>query len=244
MRLIRYASGAREARHTHEEGSITLILRGIVEEFVDEKHERGRPLSVVVKPPGVPHGNEYGAEGVLTFQITLSPSRWNALVTAGQDPGPWRWIDDTDAAGAMLRLLRVASLQSGPHASTDDLLHETLAALPTTTLPHHKAAPAWLRHVREALEVEPKTVASLAAEVGVHPVHLAREFRKSFGQTPSQYRRSARLRRTAVSLSDTRRTLAETSQLAGYADQAHMNREIRSTTGLTPRGLRNLISSL
>jgi AraC family transcriptional regulator len=237
MRIIRYLSGASEDRHAHDVGSVTLVLKGVVDEYADQTHARGTPLSIVVKPPGVPHANEYGLDGVVTFQIALSRKRWAGL-------GHWRWIHDTRASGALLRLLHGSWRGPGRDVARDELLEEALAALRPGPSGPLRTPPNWLLRVRDALDEESRTVAGLAAEAGVHPVHLAREFRRHFGRAPSEYRRTARIRRAARSLSEGRSSLAETTHMAGFSDQAHMNREIRSAIGLTPATYRALISSL
>lgn len=47
-----------------------------------------------------------------------------------------------------------------------------------------RTTPSWLRHTREMVFehfLTPLTLAQIAAEVGVHPVHLATAFRQQFG---------------------------------------------------------------
>ena len=241
LRVIRYAPGSRQGQHVHSSGSLTLILRGVLDEFAGGRHERGAPLSIAVKPPGVPHADEYGADGVLTFQIVLSARRWSELIHPGL--GTWQWIHDTPALRPMLRLALASSRGRGD-SSNNGLFEEALAALPSTFRHSSRKTPPWLRGVRDALDEQSRTVAGLAEQAGVHPVHLAREFRKAFGLTPSEYRRRARIRRAAISLADGRLSLVDSSQLAGYCDQAHMNREIHTETGLTPGAFRDLIASL
>jgi AraC family transcriptional regulator len=78
----------------------------------------------------------------------------------------------------------------------------------------------------------------------VHPVHLAREFRRHFGLSPSEHRRRGRLRRAGRLLADSKVTLVDAAMAAGYSDQAHMTRDLRSATGLTPRGLRRMAAGV
>ncbi len=85
--------------------------------------------------------------------------------------------------------------------------------------------------------VRPPAVASVAEEVGWSRAHLARRFVTEIGLPPRTVMRLARFRR-ALRLLDTGCPLAAIAVAAGYADQAHMNRELKEFTGMTPGHLR------
>jgi hypothetical protein len=63
---------------------------------------------------------------------------------------------------------------------------------------------------------------------------LRRRFVQAVGYGPATYLRVSRFQR-AVSLAPRTPGLAALAAAAGYADQAHLSRECRSLTGLTPR---------
>jgi AraC family transcriptional regulator len=83
-------------------------------------------------------------------------------------------------------------------------------------------------------------VADLAAEAGVHPVYLARVFRRHHRCTIAQYVRRRRLERALHELSTSRRSLAEIAIDTGFADQAHFSRAFKAHAGLTPGQFRKL----
>ena len=82
-------------------------------------------------------------------------------------------------------------------------------------------------------------VPALARELGWSPRHLSRRFRAAIGFSPDRFRRIARFERFTAAL-----TRAPDDSLAGlaadhgYADQAHLTREVRDFAGLTPGELR------
>jgi AraC family transcriptional regulator len=252
LRLVRYRSGERQARHAHERSSIALVLRGAVEERVGSSVERGTPLSVVVKPAGIEHADIFGHGGAMTLQLTLSAADRSLAATAGPGVEGWRWCHAEEPARAMLRLARL--LQSTPgdargdrrasdHSGLDDLVCETIATLVDPVTSGGGRPPPWLLRVREALEADPATIRSLAARERVHPVVLARLFRRSFGMTPTAYRRRARARRAASLIANTRGSLCEIALAAGYADQAHLTRDLRRLSGVTPAAMRGLATA-
>ena len=98
-------------------------------------------------------------------------------------------------------------------------------------------APSWLARVRARLESEfrtPLTLAALAADAGVHPVHLQRMFRRHYGRTPAHYAAQLRIAWAQHALSRPDTEIARVALEAGFSDQAHFTRRFRSFTGTTP----------
>jgi AraC-like DNA-binding protein len=85
--------------------------------------------------------------------------------------------------------------------------------------------------------VRPPAVASVAEEIGWSRAHLVRRFVAEIGLPPRTVMRLARFRR-ALRMLDTARPLAAIAVTAGYADQAHMNREFKAFAGMTPGHVR------
>ncbi|MGC5020008.1 helix-turn-helix domain-containing protein [Micromonospora sp. DT47] len=80
------------------------------------------------------------------------------------------------------------------------------------------------------------TVTATAAEVGLGPRALHRRSQALFGYGPKTLARILRMRR-AVALAGTGVPLAEVAVRAGYADQAHLTRDVRELAGVPPTGL-------
>jgi AraC-like DNA-binding protein len=78
--------------------------------------------------------------------------------------------------------------------------------------------------------------AVMAEQLGISPRHLHRRCLPMFGYGP---RRLARIVRFQWALGEIRRgvPLAQVAATSGYADQAHLSREVRSLAGTTPTGL-------
>lgn len=85
---------------------------------------------------------------------------------------------------------------------------------------------------------EPSTTA-LAAELGWSRKHFTQRFRDATGFTPDRFRRLARFERFAAALrSGPDESLAELAAEAGYADQAHLTREVTQFARTTPGELK------
>jgi AraC family transcriptional regulator len=97
--------------------------------------------------------------------------------------------------------------------------------------------PLWLRRAREILDErfdENLTLVALSESVGVHPVHLAREFRRFYRLTVGDYVRKRRIEVACRQISDTDFPFSEIALAAGFFDQSHFARTLKKFTGMTP----------
>lgn len=79
-------------------------------------------------------------------------------------------------------------------------------------------------------------VDAIAAACGLSPRQLQRRCRTAFGYGPKMLVRVLRMQR-ALELARRGQRLAEVSAVAGYADQAHLSREVRALAGVPMRTL-------
>jgi AraC family transcriptional regulator len=97
--------------------------------------------------------------------------------------------------------------------------------------------PHWLG-MAEALVrarfAESLTVADVAREVGVHPAHLARTFRRYHRSSIGRFVRRLRMEWAVHQLAATERTIAAIATQAGFADQSHFTRRFKEQIGATP----------
>jgi len=106
--------------------------------------------------------------------------------------------------------------------------------------------PFWLRRAREALHAHfqsPLRLSTVAGWVGIHPVHLAREFRKHHGSTVGQYVRRLRVESASRKLVESDSPLAAIAVEVGFANQAHFSRIFKAVTGISPARYRAVSSA-
>jgi AraC family transcriptional regulator len=108
----------------------------------------------------------------------------------------------------------------------------------TTTSP-------WLSRVLDRLRAEFSeaiTVRKLAEQAGVHPVHLARVFRKHTECTVGEYVTRLRVDWVARQLASKEDVeLAGLAAAAGFSDQSHLTRVFKAVTGCPPGKSRQLL---
>lgn len=245
IREIAYPANLYQPRHAHSHGSVTLVLSGSLEERVGRRSERGLALGAVVKPAGVEHDDRFGSAGARTIQIGLTTEAAAELARRGEVLERWRWLAGGAAVGPFLRLVR--ALREGSAGAVQDAAWDVLAATGgdrgDAPVGGSTSPPGWVALVRERVDDDPAAshrVRDLAAAAGVHPVHLAREFRRAYAMSLSEYLQRRRMQAAAELLATTDEPLARVAARAGFADQSHLGRHLRARAGCTPSQLRRI----
>jgi AraC family transcriptional regulator len=234
----RYTAHLRQARHAHADTTVTMVLAGSLRERVGYAEEVARPLSIVVKPRDTEHANEFGGD-VRTLQIVVAEHSAAEIEHWDRALRMWRWTHGGPAVASFMRLLSCLRRQ----ADADDL---DAAALDVLASLHHAPEtkgepPRWLRVVRQAIEDQSSLrVRDLAKQAGVHPVYLARQFRRWYGCSITDHAKLRRVQRAAHDIASTSKSLSVISHDAGFADHPHMCRTFVRETGVTPTTYREL----
>jgi AraC family transcriptional regulator len=101
--------------------------------------------------------------------------------------------------------------------------------------------PRWLIRAREILHSrfsESLSVRGIAYEVDIHPVHLARSFRRHYERTIGEYLQELRVRHACKQLLTSDRPISQIALASGFYDQSHLSRIVRRLTGQSPAVMR------
>jgi AraC family transcriptional regulator len=216
--------------HDHEPATLVVVLNGDFRETIGLKTfdcERG---AVVLKPPGAHHSNRYGVASTALL-VTLPPRRV---------PREVGFVRAAHSAALGSRLGReLAAPDTAAGLIAEGLVLELIGMAMRGAERESRTRPVWLRTIVEHLRAEdaPSLVA-LAAAVGRHPSHVAREFRRHFGCSPGDYHRAVRLERASNALRTTNDSLAEIASATGFYDQSHFTNAFRRHFGITPASYR------
>lgn len=225
--------------HEHEDGHFVLVLAGRYRSSARGAEAMLGPGDLVWNPPGTRHCDSFASVSGRFLALSLGAALARSL-GLGEEAGPPRRL--RDAALAQARALSWSAATDVP-ADLAELLHTEeqclrLCALtgdPAPAAP--RGEPAWLRRCMERLMDEggrrPLRLSELAAEAGVHPVSLARAFRRQYGLAPGQLQRRAQLNRAAALLRGGQSPAAVALD-CGFADQSHFTRAFRTEYRCTP----------
>ncbi|TVQ28104.1 MAG: AraC family transcriptional regulator [Spirochaetaceae bacterium] len=110
-----------------------------------------------------------------------------------------------------------------------------------TDAPTRTTMPAWMGEVLRAIETDverPITVADLVRLSGRSGAHIARSFRHHLDTTPSAAINDARIRRAALLLAHTNRSILDIAYGLGFSNASYFYRLFRSAHGASPRRYR------
>lgn len=241
-----HAAGTSLPWHIHNGPTLCLVLDGA---FIEESAGGAllcTPSTLKVMPAGEPHCNRFDrgdAHGLLIEAdaarvATIRP--YSALLQqrVSFDGGPMA------ALGRRIYREFIQMDEAAPIAIEGLLLEMVAWATRERDLQRLGSGPAWLARAREILHDDPAahlSLGGLAREVGVHPVTLARAFRRTYGCSVGEYLRRLRIVRAARRLEETDLSLAEIAVAAGFADQSHFSNVFKQQTGFSPSAFRRWV---
>jgi AraC family transcriptional regulator len=231
--------------HTHETSYYDLVLGGGYEECSRQGTVLRQPFSSAFNSCGTEHGGRVAPSGARFFTVEIG----NAWI---HDLRQVKHKLDTvhDGAGGELTFLgcrlyreyRAGSLACA--LTIDALIWELFGVAARITNSDTDTTPTWWTRAEEFLHSEFRRnvrISEVAREVGVHPVHLARVFRRVCHETPGEYVQRLRVRFVAEKLSLTDVTISTLAAEAGFADQSHLTRVFRRYTAMTPDKFRKAL---
>lgn len=242
-----YAPGLRVPRHVHTLPYFCWLVGGGYWERYGSQRVDFAPGSIVYHPAGELHFGDISPRGARCFHVELQPEQVRRLAAYGELPATH--VEQTGGELGWLgaRLFReLASDDPATPLAVEALTLEMLAALLRERAGEGRRAPSWLVRADERLHDElatPHTVTSIAAELGVSPLRLARAFRARFGEGLGERLRRLRVAEATRRLGRPGASLAELAAELGFADQSHFTRVFRAATGMTPGAYRRLLSS-
>jgi AraC family transcriptional regulator len=238
LTLSVYRPGWVQPWHCHANPTFFLLLEGDHRDHSRHSGFTQPAFSLVYHPTTLAHAAEQGPRGMRGLNIEYEPGWLDSHGLREGDLGGYRLLDSAQARLAALRFL-VTAFQPGDRAETD-LQTQALEFLePPAAPPATGPCPRWLRTAEDFLRArfrESVGLRHVAREAGVHPVYLARVFRRRHRCSVSEYLRALRLEE-AGRLVLQGASLAQAACAAGFADQAHFSRCFSAAFGLTPKGL-------
>jgi AraC family transcriptional regulator len=228
--------------HSHEQPYLCAILQGGYTETCGGKVWTCTPRSLFLRPRGEPHADRFGEAGGRVFGIELGAG-WPERLAAHR-----RFLERPAAfegsCTALVRKLHREFRLDGCAVPliVEGLVLEILGEASRAAAPAGDAGvPFWLRQARDILHdsfTQPPGLSALAEEVGVHPLHLARVFRRKFGCSVGNYVRRLRVEHACRRLAHPGPSLVEIALEAGFCDQSQFCRTFKRHVGITPSQFR------
>jgi AraC family transcriptional regulator len=231
--------------HHHARPIAAITLAGSGRSVLGSREVVMDPVGLHTEPAGDTHSNSFGTAGAHViviqpdpaFEELLRPCR--AVLTEAQSLR----LQDAGAIARRLQAEMDAPDTVSPLAIESACLELLVGAVRAVQgrRPADGGAPRWLSRVVEYMHarfLESPTLGEVSRVAGVHPAHLAREFRRAYKQSPASYVRRLRLEWAAERLERGHESVADVSVASGFADQSHFTRAFRRHAGVTPAAYR------
>jgi len=243
LRELDYAPLALLPRHSHETAYISLLLEGRYLEGDGRRKRHFQPGTMLLHPAGETHSNRVARSGARIFCIEFTPASLRRLSVHDVDLS--KGVERQGGPAVRLGHRLYQQFRQTDTASTlamEGLILEILSELlfPEQTGKDSRRLP-WMKRVLAFLHAsyrEPVSLAKTAQVAGVHPVHLARSFRRTHGQTLGEYVRRLRIDEACRRLIATDDAITAVALDCGFSDHSHFARVFRGHMGVSPGNFR------
>jgi AraC-like DNA-binding protein len=239
-----FASPVALPEHAHREAFITFVIEGGFREKYSTEALVCRPGGVRFLPAGVPHADEIETE-LRCLHVSSPPEVFDQL--ARQAVVPKRPAQISGVSTTWLANRLYAEFSREDTASSIAIEGLVLAILAEIARAESKqntpSIPSWLRQATDIVEsrfLERLSLAAIASEVGVHYVHLSRQFHKYNHCTIGELIRRRRVQYASHLLAHSQTPLAEIALICGFSDQSHLSFLFKRYMGVSPSKFRNV----
>jgi AraC family transcriptional regulator len=223
--------------HRHEQAFFSLLLEGSYREYFGGSELRYYPFSLGFHPAATEHVDEIVAVGTRFLLIQLSIEYSERMLEEEPALRNARSPQLCNARGSWLAttlLYHPCDIES----AVPEMLSTLFPDWPATA---ERGRPGWLPRALDLLRSEYTgrlTVIDLAQRLDLHPVYLARQFRRWSGHSVGEFVNRLRVCRALEQLQRSEMPLAEIALHAGFADQSQFTKTFRRYHGTTPGSVR------
>ncbi len=236
---VTYPPGLRLPQHSHEQSCFCFLLHGLYDITWGKQILLRKPGSLTFTASGEIHSNRIHSKEVRCFSIEMTRpwlERANGRLKFLQGPAQ---LDNGSLPWLAMRLYREFRQQDDltPLVIEGLALELLVGAARQSAHVSENGTTSWLNKVRDLLHQrfrEPLTLGDVAEFADVHPVSLARAFRRTHHCTVGEYVRKLRIEFACKKLTSPDASLVEIAFSSGFSEQSHFCRTFKRLTGLTP----------
>jgi AraC family transcriptional regulator len=236
---VQYAAGQRVHRHIHPHARFVLLLSGGITEIRGDDTQTYGPSTLLFRRGDEPHAYMVGRTGATCLIVDVA-EEWQARARLHAP------VLEQSAAFRGGFVLHLAHRLYGEFRLRDEVSRLAIESITLGVLAEasrraaqatERPAPSWLQQARALVDThfsKPLPLVEVARRVGVHPVHLARTFRRVHRITFAGYVRHVRIEFARRELEASVTPLGDIAVAAGFCDQSHFSRLFKRYTGQTP----------
>lgn len=202
-----------------------------------------QPFDIIIKSHETLHENQYGNSDSRILSLPIDDSFF-PTIHSNINHIETIWLQQQNSCHIAFTILE--AIKYGNQIDLDLSIISAIEAasidFKAQTLKHkmHKQ----LKAIRdENLERTNKTIniSRIASEIGIHPVHLARIYKQTYGLSIQDDRQLRRVKSGCSLLLGTQKTIAEIANELNFFDQSHFLRVFRNFMRISPNEFRKKI---
>jgi AraC family transcriptional regulator len=233
-------------KHSHKQALFCYVMEGEYTEEYSGKTRECRSSTLLFHPPDELHAEYFHDSGGRSFLIEIEPD-WlqrirDQVKLADNSANFYGGTIELLAKKLYKEFVRMDDVSS---IVIEGLLLEMLGEASRHS--RHRVTnqpPRWLQQAREMLQerfAENLTLSEVARAAGVHPVHLAQMFNKTYHCTVGDYMRRLRIEYACHELATSEKPIVDIALAAGFCDQSHFTRTFKRSTGVAPSQYRETL---
>lgn len=234
--------------HDHNDAYLSLVSSGAYREIRGSGSHCCARGTAVFHPAGESHCDEFSAMGGRVINVTLPGPVIQGAIGSGVLFDSSQTFADWPVPFLLLSLARlVREEQPGWQSTAHDHVIELIGHIVDPVCRASQRPPQWLRSalafIRRSFR-QAIGLADVSLAVGVHPAHVAREFRRHVRMSVGDYVRSLRIAWACEELTRGHLPLVRIALDAGFYDQAHFCRAFRQECGVSPSQYRKSLGNV
>lgn len=239
LKELTYSPNVKIPYHTHEQAIFCIAIEGGCTEVYGTKQREYKPFSLSFLPAFQTHSLITSKIGMQAFSINVPPywlERMRQYSLNAED-------SVFCSSGVLIQLLLKLYQESQNIDDASPLVVEGIALEMLAEVSRYQlinkngSPPNWLKRARDIIHEQfplQLSLETIAQETAVHPVHLARMFRKYYRCTIGEYVRMLRIENACRKMITTETPLIEIALTSGFSDQSHFTRIFKRLKGVTP----------
>lgn len=228
-------------KHEHEQSYFMLTDNRVYREKIGNRTFHYPPHTVLWRPAGISHSDGMARSNGRSFSVYIKDElleRYSDDVSI-----PNEFSEQNTYLVFLANRLRneFRNWANGSDLIAEGLVLEMLGYAARNRIPADRLPPGWVVRIAEKLGdeyLERHTNLELAIDVGVHPVHLARTFRRYYGKSVGRYLKEMRVHRAMLLIQEKELTLADIANSSGFSDQSQFTKAFKEIVGITPGAFR------
>lgn len=237
---VKHSNAVSVAPHAHEAPYFSLLLEGSYWESAADFAVRYEPYTVVFHDALTEHRDAIDAAGCRMFFVELL-APWTDVIAATPRPAHLFELNGGAPVWLILRLHREFLFGDAASSLTVESVVFELCEYLSESTGETGHEPEWIPRAEELLRSRLSArvdLRALAAQIGINPSHLCRTFRRFRRRTIGDYVLGLRMQFVCRKLAETRESLSDIAEQAGFNDQSYMTRMFKRVTGTAPGAYR------